>query len=190
MVVWDIFRAEDRARVEAFLRRTTGVNNDNNSSRNRNRNRGNKIELMEPTDPFTYGNTYLDDEQLQQLYEETRGTGPGGFHRGTKNSEENGVRPYRVEQVYSEVLMIPAGCLRQARYVYDATLARVHFMSPERMDSTLGWMEDVTRRYNPARQARSAEQKLTRHNIKYCESVPDILQARSVLLHSALAILP
>ncbi|KAF9019318.1 hypothetical protein BGZ52_003484 [Haplosporangium bisporale] len=188
VVVWDIFRAEDRARVEAFLRRTTG---DNNNSRHRNRNKGNKIELMEPTDPFTNGNTYLDDEQLQQLYEETCGTGLGRCDRDIKNPEKReGVRPYRVEQVYSEVLMIPAGCLRQARYVYDATLVRMHFMSPERMNSTIDWMEDVTRRYNPARQAQAAGQKLTRHNSKYCESVPDTLQAKSVLLHSALAMLP
>ncbi|KAF9204352.1 Lysine-specific demethylase 3A [Podila verticillata] len=188
VVVWDIFRAEDRPRVEAFLRRTTG---DNNNSRHRNRNKGNKIELMEPTDPFTNGNTYLDDEQLQQLYEETCGTGLGRCDRDIKNpGKREGVRPYRVEQVYSEVLMIPAGCLRQARYVYDATLVRMHFMSPERMNSTIDWMEDVTRRYNPARQAQAAGQKLTRHNSKYCESVPDTLQAKSVLLHSALAMLP
>ncbi|KAG0038813.1 hypothetical protein BGZ82_010792 [Podila clonocystis] len=172
VAVWEIFRAEDRPRVESFLQA---------SNVNTNISRRSSTGEMEPTDPFTFGNTYLDDLQLQQLYEQTTheraNQGEGG--------EKEGVRPYRVKQAYGEAVMIPAGCLRQARFVYEVTLAKVDFMSPERA----GWTLETTalmRRCSLARQAAVAQQS-TRRNVKFLKSVPDTLQSRNVLLYSALA---
>lgn len=180
VVVWEIFRAEDRPRVETFLQ----TSNANSSS-----SRGRTGE-MDPTDPFTFGSTYLNDQQLHQLYEQTTPERngqreEGENEEGEEKEEKEGVRPYRVEQAYGEVVMIPAGCLRQARFVYEATLVKVDFISPERASWTLETTA-LMRRCSLARQA-AAAQKSTRRSLKCFDSVPDTLQTRSLLLYSALA---
>ncbi|KAF9309244.1 hypothetical protein BG003_009995 [Podila horticola] len=186
VVVWEIFRAVDRPRVEAFLQTSNVNNNYNSSSRIR---AGERV----PTDPFTFGSTYLNDQLLQLLYEQTTPERSSQRQEGEnedgdediEEKEKEGVRPYRVKQAYGEAVMIPAGCLRQARFVYEATLAKVDFMSPERADWTLETTA-LMRRCSLARQA-AAAQHSTRRNVKYFESVPDTLQTRSVLICSALA---
>ncbi|KAF9332939.1 hypothetical protein BG006_004191 [Podila minutissima] len=183
VVVWEIFRAEDRPRVETFLQTSNANSSSSSSSRGR-------TGEMDPTYPFTFGSTYLNDQQLHQLYEQTTPERngqreEGENEEGEENEEKEGVRPYRVEQAYGEVVMIPAGCLRQARFVYEAMLVKVDFISPERASWTLKTTA-LMRRCSLARHA-AAAQKSTRRSVKCFDSVPDTLQTRSVLLYSALA---
>ncbi|KAG0299118.1 hypothetical protein BGZ98_010317 [Dissophora globulifera] len=56
-----------------------------------------------------------------------------------------GVRPFQVLQHYGDAVMIPAGSLRQARFVQDTILVAVGFMSPERLPSTIRRSEELRR---------------------------------------------
>ncbi|KAG0319204.1 hypothetical protein BGZ99_005243 [Dissophora globulifera] len=56
-----------------------------------------------------------------------------------------GVRPFQVLQHYGDAVMIPAGSLRQARFVQDTILVAVGFVSPERLPSTIRRSEELRR---------------------------------------------
>ncbi|KAF9180983.1 hypothetical protein BGZ51_005770 [Haplosporangium sp. Z 767] len=138
-VIWEIFRAEDRALVQLFLEQHFVQNK-----------MPKKI-----TDPFTYHTLYLSPALQQNLYNQT------------------GVRPYRVEQSLGEAIVIPAGCLRQARYIHGSILVGVDFVSPERFTETVRWSKEL-REFNLR---------------KYRKRLPDTLMTQNVLLYSTLAML-
>ncbi|KAF8932582.1 hypothetical protein BGZ58_006918 [Dissophora ornata] len=106
-------------------------------------------------DPWTCNKYYLSPEQQLQLYQET------------------GVQSYQVLQRKGEAVMIPAGYLRQARYIHDSILVGVDFVSPERFSSTWRWHEE------------GRILNLKRKNRRQL----DVLMAKDILFYSTLAML-
>ncbi|GJJ71918.1 hypothetical protein EMPS_04275 [Entomortierella parvispora] len=104
-------------------------------------------------DPFSCEQFFFNMRSLRQL--DTR----------------HNVRPYRVYQRAGEAVMIPAGSVRQARYVVDTILTGLDFVSPETMPSTLEW-------YTESRKYSLLPGKIPQ---------PDPIQAFSILLYTTLA---
>ncbi|KAF9997983.1 hypothetical protein BGZ79_008324 [Entomortierella chlamydospora] len=107
------------------------------------------------TDPFTFRTHYLSPSDQEELYRKT------------------GARPYRVLQNLGDAIMIPAGCVRQARYIHDAILVGLDFVSPERFGVTLQWQKEL-RAMNLKRRIKKS---------------PDVLMAKDILFYSTLAVL-
>ncbi|KAF9201950.1 hypothetical protein BGZ49_007862 [Haplosporangium sp. Z 27] len=107
------------------------------------------------SDPFTFHSFYLSPQEQEKLY------------------QENGVRPYQVMQNLGDAIMIPAGCVRQARYVHDAILVGLDFVSPERLGVTLDWHKEW-RLLNLRRR---------------CRRLADVLMAKDILFYTTLAVL-
>ncbi|KAF9169832.1 hypothetical protein BGX21_009421 [Mortierella sp. AD011] len=107
------------------------------------------------TDPFTFRTHYLSPSDQEELYRKT------------------GARPYRVLQNLGDAIMIPAGCVRQARYIHDAILVGLDFVSPERFGVTLQWQKEL-RAMNLRRRIKKS---------------PDVLMAKDILFYSTLATL-
>jgi len=105
-------------------------------------------------DPFTSEQFFFNSRSLRQL------------------EARHNVRPFRVYQRAGEAVMIPAGSVRQARYVVDTILTGLDFVSPETMASTLDWY------------AESREYSLLPGKIRQ----PDPIQALSVLFYATLAL--
>ncbi|KAF9431985.1 hypothetical protein BGZ76_011444 [Entomortierella beljakovae] len=106
-------------------------------------------------DPFGSHETYLSPQDQKQLYRKT------------------GARPYQVCQNLGDAIMIPAGCVRQARYIQDAILVGLDFVSPERFEVTLQWQKE------------SRETSLK----KNLTGSLDVLMAKDILFYSTLAII-
>ncbi|KAF9352372.1 hypothetical protein BGX26_009817 [Mortierella sp. AD094] len=94
-----------------------------------------------------------------------------------KDQEElyrkSGARPYQVRQNLGDAIMIPAGCVRQARYIHDAILVGLDFVSPERFGVTLQWQKEL-RTLNLKRRSKKS---------------PDVLMAKDILFYCTLAVL-
>ncbi|KAG0202084.1 hypothetical protein BGX28_005294 [Mortierella sp. GBA30] len=69
--------------------------------------------------PFMFSKYYLSPKQRRDLFSKT------------------GVRPYRVLQQAGDSVMIPAGCVYQARFVRDSVLVEVNFATPERFSAMI-----------------------------------------------------
>ncbi|KAF8930575.1 hypothetical protein BGZ47_000487 [Haplosporangium gracile] len=143
---WDIYRAEDRPLIEAFLRTVMAENKNNNNK---------KKKQQEETDPFTYDSQYLSPRLKDRLYHET------------------GVRATEVHQKDGEAVMIPAGCVRQARYLQKSIVVGLDFVSPERFAQTMEWSRAL-RRFNLERKG---------------EGLDDVLQANKLAFFSTVAML-
>ncbi|KAF8952599.1 hypothetical protein BGZ46_003433 [Entomortierella lignicola] len=107
------------------------------------------------SDPFTFHSFYLSPQEQEKLY------------------QEKGVRPYQVMQNLGDAIMIPAGCVRQARYIHDAILVGLDFVSPERLGVTLDWHKEW-RLLNLRRR---------------CRRLADVLMAKDILFYTTLAVL-
>ncbi|KAF9419170.1 hypothetical protein BGZ94_009508 [Podila epigama] len=86
---------------------------------------GEKQPIKESFDPFIERSPYLDKDALKALYKDT------------------GVKPRRVSLKEHGTIMIPAGCLHQARCLTGMILVSVTFVSPERLWATLDWYRDL-----------------------------------------------
>ncbi|KAG0371562.1 hypothetical protein BGX24_001491 [Mortierella sp. AD032] len=149
---WDIYRAEDRPLIETFLME---VMSEKEKMRTK-RKAGEKSRETTETDPFTFDSHYMSPLLKEQLYHKT------------------GVRAFEVQQKVGEAVMIPAGCLRQARYLQSSILVGLDFVSPERLAQTMDWSWSL-RRFNLER--------------KGGDLVDDVLQANNIAFFSTIAMM-
>lgn len=109
----------------------------------------------EETDPFTYDSQYLSPRLKSRLYHAT------------------GIRATEVHQKMGEAVMIPAGCVRQARYLQGSIVVGLDFVSPERFAQTMDWSRTM-RRFNLERRG---------------EGLDDVLQANALAFFGTIAML-
>ncbi|KAF9423153.1 hypothetical protein BGZ94_008398 [Podila epigama] len=201
-MTWEVFQAQDRHRVEAYLK----------SRRLRGRRRATESTVR----LFTLSDTFLDTDELQSLYEDTSACGvPNTYvsdsdtdasdkddvaesdkkeevdsiryknpistcppstarqqQQGQKLRDIEGVRPIQVYQMFGQALMIPAGSLYQARCIRDTMLVKVEFISPERVEWAVQWAADTTKELRERKRPRGRPRQRQQH--QQCTKVQNV----------------